>query len=58
VKEKGRSVVRHYLLDFGSTIGSARIAPRDPFDRGWRGDAARQEKNRAGFGPALPIAYA
>jgi hypothetical protein len=58
VKEKGRSVVRHYLLDFGSTIGSAGIAPRDPFDRGWRGEAARQEKNRAGFGPALPIAYA
>jgi hypothetical protein len=29
IVENGRGVVRHYLLDFGSTLGSAGIAPRD-----------------------------
>jgi len=29
VDEKGHGVVRHYLLDFGSTLGSAGVAPRD-----------------------------
>ncbi len=28
-KENGRSFIRHYLLDFGSTLGSAAIGPRD-----------------------------
>jgi hypothetical protein len=27
--EKGRSFIRHYLLDFGSTLGSAALGPRD-----------------------------
>ncbi len=27
--ENGRSFIRHYLLDFGSTLGSAGIGPRD-----------------------------
>jgi hypothetical protein len=27
--ENGRSFIRHYLLDFGSTMGSAGIGPRD-----------------------------
>jgi hypothetical protein len=27
--ENGRSFIRHYLLDFGSTLGSAAIGPRD-----------------------------
>jgi hypothetical protein len=30
----GRSVVRHHLLDFGSTVGSAGVYPREAFE-GW-----------------------
>ena len=30
----GRSVVRHNLLDFGSTVGSAGVYPREAFE-GW-----------------------
>jgi len=33
VQENGRSVVRHYLIDFGSTMGSASIKPRE-YDEG------------------------
>jgi hypothetical protein len=29
LNENGRSFIRHYLLDFGSTLGSAGIGPRD-----------------------------
>ena len=29
VSEGGRSYVRHYLLDFGSTLGSAAVGPRE-----------------------------
>jgi hypothetical protein len=29
IVEKGRAIVRHYLLDFGSTLGSAGVGPRD-----------------------------
>lgn len=29
-EENGRSFVRHYLIDFGSTLGSAAIGPRSP----------------------------
>ncbi len=32
IGENGRGVVRHHLLDFGSTFGSAGIGPRDPRD--------------------------
>jgi hypothetical protein len=32
VQEPGRAYVRHYLLDFGSTIGSAGVGPREPFE--------------------------
>jgi hypothetical protein len=32
VNEQGRAVVRHYLLDFGSMIGSAGDRPREPFE--------------------------
>lgn len=28
----GRKIVRHHLLDFGSTIGSAGVAPREPYE--------------------------
>ena len=33
VTENGRQVVRHYLIDFGSTLGSASIKPRE-YDEG------------------------
>jgi hypothetical protein len=32
VDEDGRKVVRHHLLDFGSTIGSAGVYPREPYE--------------------------
>jgi hypothetical protein len=32
IVENGRGYVRHNLLDFGSTLGSAGIGPRDPRD--------------------------
>jgi hypothetical protein len=34
IKQAERSVVRHNLLDFGSTIGSAGVYPREAFE-GW-----------------------
>lgn len=34
VTANGRSVVRHHLIDFGSTMGSAATGPRDPIE-GW-----------------------
>src|SRR6185436_10606196 len=34
VTEQGRSVVRHYLQDVGSTFGTGAMAPRE-FDEGW-----------------------
>ena len=34
VEQNGRHVVRHHLLDFGSTLGSAGVYPREPFE-GW-----------------------
>jgi hypothetical protein len=33
VRENGRSHIRHYLLDFGSTLGSGAVGPRE----GWQG---------------------
>jgi hypothetical protein len=32
IDQDGRKVVRHHLLDFGSTIGSAGVFPREPFE--------------------------
>jgi hypothetical protein len=32
VEHDGRHVVRHHLLDFGSTLGSAGVYPREPFE--------------------------
>ena len=32
IDQDGRKVVRHHLLDFGSTIGSAGVYPREPFE--------------------------
>lgn len=34
VEEGGKHVVRHHLLDFGSTVGSAGVYPREAFE-GW-----------------------
>jgi hypothetical protein len=34
VDHGGRAIVRHHLLDFGSTIGSAGVYPREPYE-GW-----------------------
>ena len=34
VTENGRTVVRHYLQDVGSTFGTGAVAPRE-FDEGW-----------------------
>jgi hypothetical protein len=34
IEQDGRQVVRHHLLDFGSTIGSAGVYPREAFE-GW-----------------------
>jgi hypothetical protein len=32
VRKDGLTSVRHYLLDFGSTLGSAGVRPREPFE--------------------------
>ena len=32
IEQDGRQVIRHHLLDFGSTIGSAGVYPREPFE--------------------------
>ena len=32
IENDGRQVVRHHLLDFGSTIGSAGVYPREPYE--------------------------
>lgn len=32
VKDGGRQYIRHYLLDFGSTLGSGSVAPREYFE--------------------------
>lgn len=32
IEQDGRQVVRHHLLDFGSTLGSAGVYPREPFE--------------------------
>ena len=40
VTENGRSFIRHYLLDFGSALGSAAIGPRE----GWEGYEALLEQ--------------
>lgn len=32
VSENGRTFVKHYLIDFGSTLGSGGVRPREPFE--------------------------
>jgi hypothetical protein len=32
VSENGRPVIKHHLIDFGSTLGSGAVYPREPFE--------------------------
>ena len=55
VTENGRSFVRHHLIDFGSSLGSAGIGPADE----WAGtqyivDAKLAGRQMAGFGFSFP----
>ena len=56
VTENGRSFIRHYLLDFGSSLGSAAVGPREP----WEGYEPLVEEPRMvwprmlGFGFNIP----
>jgi hypothetical protein len=55
IKENGRAYVRHYLQDFGSTLGSGSIAPHDV----WEGSEYVVEpgltgRQMVGFGFVLP----
>jgi hypothetical protein len=56
VTQNGRSVVRHYMIDFGSTMGSASIKPRD-YDEGHQYifDARQTLKGMIGFGFYIPL---
>jgi hypothetical protein len=57
ITENGRSFIRHYLLDFGSALGSAAIGPRE----GWEGYEALVEEPGAigrrvlSFGFDIPV---
>jgi hypothetical protein len=55
VSRDGRTVVRHYLIDFGSTLGSASVKPRD-YDEGYEYlvDPGRTLKRIAAFGFYVP----
>jgi hypothetical protein len=55
ITENGRSYVRHYLIDFGSTLGSAGVAPAAY----WAGseylvDPSQVAKQMVGFGFNIP----
>lgn len=57
ITENGRSFIRHYLLDFGSALGSAAVGPRE----GWEGYEALVEEPGAigkrvlSFGFKIPV---
>jgi hypothetical protein len=57
ITENGRSFIRHYLLDFGSALGSAAVGPRE----GWEGYEALVEqpgeigKRVLSFGFKVPV---
>src|SRR5215210_5646484 len=55
VTEKGRSFVRHHLIDFGSTMGSASLGPRE-YDEGHQyiADAVDTFKGLISFGLYIP----
>ena len=52
VEQDGKQVVRHHLLDFGSTIGSAGVYPREAYE-GWE-YLAEGKKTLAGM-PSLGL---
>jgi hypothetical protein len=57
ITENGRRFIRHYLLDFGSALGSAAVGPRE----GWEGYEALVEEPREigkrvlSFGFKIPV---
>jgi hypothetical protein len=57
INENGRSFIRHYLLDFGSALGSAAVGPRE----GWEGYEALVEepgeigKRALSLGFSIPV---
>lgn len=57
ITENGRSIIRNYLLDFGSALGSAAVGPRE----GWEGYEALVEqpgeigKRVLSFGFKVPV---
>jgi hypothetical protein len=55
VTENGRAVVRHHLIDFGSTLGSASLKPRD-YDEGHEYvlDKGETLKSALSFGLRVP----
>jgi hypothetical protein len=55
VTQNGRSIVRHHLIDFGSTLGSASIKPRE-YDEGhhYIFDPGPTIKGIVGFGFYIP----
>jgi hypothetical protein len=55
VQQDGRVVVRHHLIDFGSTLGSASVKPRD-YDEGFKYiyEPASTVKGILGFGFYIP----
>lgn len=55
VMQNGRGIVRHHLIDFGSTLGSASIKPRE-FDEGhhYIYDPPETLKGILGFGFYIP----
>jgi hypothetical protein len=55
VAESGRAIVRHHLIDFGSTLGSASVKPRE-YDEGhhYIFDPGPTTKGILGFGFYIP----
>ena len=55
VTENGKAVVRHYLIDFGSTMGSASLKARE-YDEGFEyiADGKATLRNMAGLGLYIP----
>ena len=53
ITENGRSFIRHYLLDFGSALGSAAVGPRE----GWEGYEALVEEPGAVFKRTLSLGF-
>ena len=53
VSENGLSFIRHYLLDFGSALGSAAVGPRE----GWEGYEALVEQPGEVFKRVLSLGF-